>query len=123
MLGYGVDITEISRVRELISRRPAFVDRFFSREEQEYMQKIPERVAGNFCVKEAFSKAIGTGIRDFNLKDVEVLRDSLGKPYLRLSDALKAHCETLGYTRFQVSISHCREYAMAGVIAEQEERR
>ena len=87
------------------------------------MKKIPERVAGNFCAKEAFSKAIGTGIREFSLKDIEVLRDRLGKPYLRLSGKLKAHCESMGYSQFQVSISHCREYAMAGVIAEQEEKR
>lgn len=122
MLGYGVDITEISRIRELASRRPAFLSRFFTRKEQDYMQDIPERIAGNFCAKEAFFKAIGTGIREFGLRDIEVLRDDLGKPYLRLSGGLKEHCEALGYTRFQVSISHCREYAMAGVIAEQEEK-
>ena len=56
-----------------------------------------ETVAGNFAAKEAFSKALGTGISGFALKDVEVLRDEHGKPYIELENRLKSGLKAAKY--------------------------
>ena len=53
------------------------------------IQKDTKKSASNFAVKEAVSKVFGTGIRNFSLLDIEVLRDPLGKPYVNLYGAAK----------------------------------
>ncbi len=73
-------------------------------------------VAASFCAKEAFSKAIGTGIKGFNLKDVELLRNEKGMPYFKFSgNALKIVNDK--NLRFSVSITHTKEYASAAVVS------
>ena len=107
----------VPRIEALLNKGP-FLKRFFTDEEIEYFEKrkSAEVVAGNFAVKEAFSKALGTGIRDFALKDVEVLRDQLGKPIIRLGGSLKDR----EFKFLQCSISHDGDYATAIVIMEEE---
>ena len=78
----------------------------------------PASVAANFACKEAFSKAIGTGIRNFALNEVEILRDELGKPHISLSGDAKKLTDSLGITGLFVSISHSKRYAVANVISE-----
>lgn len=115
--GTGTDIIEIARVEKAMKK--GFCGRFFSERENMYFAEKnmrPETVAGNFAAKEAFSKALGTGISGFSLKDVEVLRNSCGKPYIELEDTLKKRLDN--YKIF-VSISHCRDYATAVVIIEE----
>ena len=75
-------------------------------------------MAGNFAGKEAFSKAIGTGIRGFQLEEVEILRDELGKPHIALSGAAKKIADEMGISGLYISISHSKHYAVAQVIAE-----
>lgn len=116
--GIGTDIIEIERVKNAMTK--GFCKRFFSERENAYFAEKsmrPETVAGNFAAKEAFSKALGTGISGFALKDVEVLRDKCGKPYIELENSLKEQLE--GYKIF-VSISHCRDYATAVAVIEKE---
>ena len=79
---------------------------------------LGERCAGNFAVKEAFSKAIDTGFRTFNPSDVEVLREVNGRPYIVLYNEAKALAEGLGITQILVSISHCKDYAVGMVPLE-----
>lgn len=120
VVGLGTDIIEISRIAELVDKEN-FCKKYFSDRENEYFDSKKnkyEKVAGNYAAKEAFSKALGTGIRDFALREVEILRDELGKPYIELSGDAKKAAQKTWIKRFHVSISHCRDYATATVIAE-----
>lgn len=121
IIGIGIDIIEISRIEEAISRNSEFKNRFFSNDEIEYFNKKNNRaevIAGNFAAKEAFCKAIGTGIKGVILKDVEVLRDDNGKPYIKLTGNMSKILSEKCINKLHVSISHCKEYATANVIAE-----
>lgn len=112
----GTDLIEIARIKKSACR-PGFIERVYSKEEialYEKRKRNPEILAGRFCVKEAFGKALGTGVRNFELNEVSTLNDELGCPYLVLTgDALKA----AGDRKFSVSITHTKEYASAVVIA------
>lgn len=122
IIGTGIDIVEISRIKKLIENG-TFTERFFSERENAYFSSkkyAPETVAGAFCAKEAFSKALGTGIRGFSLKEVEVLHDDLGKPYLVLSGDAKNAAEKSGIKKLFLSVSHSDFFAVANVIAEGE---
>lgn len=76
----------------------------------------PATIAASFAAKEAFSKALGTGIRGFALAEVSVLRDSLGAPYFALSGRAARLAEERGL-RFSVSLSHTEDLAAAFVVA------
>ncbi len=114
----GIDIVEISRISRLISETD-FINKYFSIEEQVLFsskQNPANTVAGNFAAKEAFSKALGTGIRNFKLNEISVLRDSLGKPYFEFSENIKNILYAKGVLEIDISISHEKEYAVAMVI-------
>jgi len=118
--GIGVDITEIPRIAALIDST-RFLERYFSAKERSMFaaKKHPaSSVAANFAAKEAFSKALGTGVRGFNLCDVEVLRGELGMPYIVLHNGAKAIADSMGITRISVSLSHTDDSAIAFVVAE-----
>ena len=102
----GIDIIEIERIEKLLTNKPNFLERNFTKTERERNLKH-ETIAGNFAAKEAFSKALGTGFRGFGLIDVEVLRDELGKPYIVFKNER---------SNANVSISHNRSTAVAVVI-------
>lgn len=78
--GVGVDMTEISRV-EKACQKESFLRKVFTEREIELFADKPAKLAAGFAAKEAFSKALGTGVRGFTLREVELLRDDLGKPY------------------------------------------
>ena len=116
--GIGCDLCEISRIEKT---KDGFTSRFFTEKEQElFNQKrnLPQTVAANFAVKEAFSKALGTGVSGFGLRDVEVLRDEKGKPYINLYGGADEICKKEGITGIFVSISHTDELAMGYVVLE-----
>ena len=119
MYRIGTDIVEVDRIKKSVSKEH-FKNRVFSPAEIDLIEKKKnkfESYAGNWAAKEAFSKALGTGVRSFSLTEVEVLRDVLGKPYLKLSgNALSA---ADGFS-FDVSISHTDKLAIATVIAYRE---
>lgn len=116
--GLGIDLVEIERIKKSIGN-PHFLTRWFGgRELAEYESRglRPSYIAANFCAKEAFSKAIGTGIRGFELREVELLRDELGKPYLVFSGGAAELVRNLGL-EFETSISHTAKYSVAVVAA------
>lgn len=118
--GIGIDIVEIERIEKAIEN-PRFLKRYFSEEEIKYFNSqkhAAQSVAANFAAKEAFSKAIGTGIRGFSLVEVEILRDDLGKPYIALSGDAENITNDMGILGLFVSISHSEQYAVAQVLAE-----
>lgn len=121
IVGIGTDIIEIESVaREIEKER--LLEKYFSEDELKFLDeqagaKIPT-AASCFAAKEAFSKALGTGVHGFVLKEVEILRDDKGKLILRLKDDARQVALSRGAKRYHVSISHCKEYAMATVILE-----
>lgn len=120
MICSGIDIVEISRFTKLIGNE-RFLKRVYGDEERSMLllRGRTASFAANFAAKEAFSKALGTGVRNFRLNEVEVLRTDLGAPYLKLSGKAAEVADKLGYS-FSVSISHTNELATAIVIAYKE---
>lgn len=119
ILGLGIDIIEIERIQNVINRKPRFIERNFTDKEIKYFEQNKfksESIAGNFAAKEAISKALGSGIRGFNLIDIEVLRDDLGKPIVNVYNNLKDICKEQQVTDIKVSISHSLNYAVANCI-------
>lgn len=118
----GNDIIEIERIRQAIERSSSFVERVYTPHEIDYCESRNkgryESFAGIYAAKEAFIKALGTGMRHGSWQDIEIYHDELGAPLIRLQDIFKNIYETLGYTNIHVSISHCKEYAMSTVILE-----
>lgn len=118
MIYSGTDLCSIPRIEKSM-KNPRFLARVFSREEIALFEKrgmSPQTVAANWAAKEAFSKALGTGIRGFSLREVAVLRDSLGAPFLQLSGMALAVARQRNL-HFSVSLSHTAELALAFVIA------
>lgn len=117
-LSIGVDLIEIDRIKRCMEN-PRFCARILGPEE---FQQLKERgfpaqsIAVSFCAKEAFAKALGTGIRGFLLRDVELLREPGGKPYFVLHNGARRLAGAKGY-RFSVSATHTRELACAMVVA------
>ncbi|MCM3571170.1 holo-ACP synthase [Neobacillus mesonae] len=112
--GIGIDIVELSRVQELAGRQQKFVDRVLTENEKQRFEKLSsgrktEFLAGRFAAKEAFAKAVGTGIgKKLSFLDIEIGTDEWGKPLI-VRPSEHAH----------VSISHSRDYAIAQVIIEE----
>jgi len=120
IIGIGTDIIEIKRIEKVINRTHSFIEKSFTNNEIEYFKSKGLKgnvIAGNFAAKEAISKAMGTGFRGFGLKDIEVLRDKLGKPIVKLSDKIY---ELLDIKEFNIhiSISHSKENAIAYAVME-----
>jgi len=118
MIKCGTDIIEISRIKRSI-KNPKFLSRVYSPQELKYFVSISfnaSTLAANFCAKEAFAKALGTGLRGFSLNDISVLRDSVGAPYLSLSGNAK-QIVMREKLKFSLSLSHSKEFATAVVIA------
>jgi holo-[acyl-carrier protein] synthase len=119
IIGTGIDIIEIERLFPHVNE-----DKFLSRiltsgELSNYGNLSGKRkleyLAGRFAVKEAFSKALGTGIgSQFSFMDIQVLNEENGKPFIEvlnkkiLSDSVKIH----------ISISHCNKFVVGQVILE-----
>lgn len=121
IFGVGCDIVEIERFEKIDKR---FFEKYFTQKERELFEKkkyAPQTVAANFAAKEAFSKALGTGVIGFSLCEVEALRDELGKPYINVYGKAEELCKKLGIGKIFISLSHSREMAMAYVVAEKEQ--
>lgn len=119
IIGVGTDIIEVERIKKAIERNDKFLSKIFTPIEQEYFDSKNSNVtsiAGTFAVKEAVSKVFGTGIRAFKWTDIEVRRNTLGKPTVVLYNGAKALADSLDITEIMVSISHCERYAVAYCI-------
>lgn len=119
--GIGTDITEVCRFEKWV-KNPEMLERFFNEKECGFSGSIAsqcQHYAARFAAKEAFSKALGTGITGFNLKEVYITKDSEGKPLLNIEGAaLSLMKERFGECNSFVSLSHEKEYAVAFVVLE-----
>ena len=119
IIGIGNDIIEIERIEKAISKE-GFKNKVYTQKELENIEKRGDRVetyAGIFSAKEAISKAIGTGVREFSLTDLEILNDDLGKPYVAVSERLDKIIKSKKENyQIEISISHSKKYAIAMAI-------
>lgn len=116
MISNGIDMIEIDRIKKSIESETFLKEVYGSEELLSLKGKKPQSYAAAFCAKEAFSKALGTGIRGFSLNEVEVLHDGLGKPYFKLSGEAERLCREKGL-QLSLSITHTENYAAAVVTA------
>jgi holo-[acyl-carrier protein] synthase len=123
ILGIGIDIVEIERIRGVYLRhQERFVNRILTPAEREYVlqHKDPtQRLAGRWAAKEAALKALGTGLSNgIRWQDCEILPDDRGKPILNLHGKALARAQELLADTFHVTITHSDSVAMAQVIIE-----
>ena len=121
IFGIGTDIVKVSRIKEL-TKKDTFTKRLFSKDEISKCKKLKNQAncfAKRFAAKEAFSKALGTGItKGLNFNQIVVLNNSKGKPFIKLIDKTKKTVEKKIKTKkYKVSLSLSDEvnYAVAFV--------
>ncbi len=111
----GTDLILVKRIRKALNRwGDRFLNRVFTPGEIKYCKKkkFPEiSLAARFAAKEAAMKAFGTGLsQEVSWKDFEVIRDTNGKPEMKLSEKIK---KRFGNKKILISLTHTREYALA----------
>lgn len=121
--GIGVDIVEISRVRQMREKHgTAFLEKCFTAEETAFCLRksnADESFAARFAAKEAVMKALGTGWgQGVAFGNIEVVRDGSGAPAVRLLGGAETAMRARGIARVHLSLSHSREYAVAQAVAE-----
>ncbi|HKW56009.1 MAG TPA: holo-ACP synthase [Candidatus Acidoferrum sp.] len=123
IIGMGVDIAEVERIRAAIERHgETFLRRVYTTAEREYCEGFRnkyERYAGRFAAKEAAMKALGTGWRrGVRWVDFEVVREAMGRPTIRLDGEARKIADGIGVKRIALSITHTESQALAQVIFE-----
>jgi holo-[acyl-carrier protein] synthase len=124
ILGTGIDIIENNRVKEiLIKKNSNFKKKIFTINEVSYCEKKSYSIscyAKRFAAKEAFVKALGIGFRkNINFKDIEVVNNTYGKPYISINKKITNKIKTLfKVKKFNIllSISDEKKYSIASVI-------
>lgn len=118
----GTDIIEISRIKEAIEDyKESFTSRVYTPKEIEYCESKNnvkyQHYAARFAAKEAVYKALSPKNNE-NVKwqDIEIINNSLGKPEVILYNDLKKIEEESKIKNISLSLSHCREYAVANVV-------
>lgn len=121
ILGVGIDVVHVERIRRWKVIEGLY-ERFFHQEE--LAGALPRGEAGilslaaRFAAKEAFGKAIGSGLRHFGLREIAVLNDSNGKPFMVLTGRAEEAFKDFGGRRIVLSLSHEKDNALAIVIIE-----
>ena len=122
IVGIGVDLVDVERVKSILTRRSTFTERVFTADEIAYCdrQASPaECYAARWAAREACRKALG-GIREMRWHDVRVERAHTGAPRLALEGTSRARAETLGVTDVLVALTHERRMAAAFCVAVRE---
>jgi holo-[acyl-carrier protein] synthase len=115
----GTDIIEIHRIEQAISSwQDSFLRRIYTEAELESCHNRASSLAARFAAKEAVMKALGTGAEGVNWQDIEILSDSDGAPVVQLHHRAERKAEENGIAKFSVTMSHCKEYAVAFVIGD-----
>ena len=123
IFGVGTDIVKVSRLDEMQSLE-SFAKKCLSIEELLIFKKLeglkqPRYLAKQFCMKEAISKALGTGIRnEVTLPNMTIVRDDLGKPIFTANNDLEIKMNNLGISKTHVSLADEKNYVVAFAILE-----
>jgi len=120
VIGIGVDLCEVPRMRTTLARTPGVAVRVFTEAERAYCErrKDPtERYAARFAAKEAVMKAMGVGLGAFGFHDVEVVKARSGAPSIRLSGKAAVLADSLGITEWRLTMTHTASLAEAIAVA------
>jgi holo-[acyl-carrier protein] synthase len=120
--GIGIDIVRIDRMKKWLLR-PLLINRYFHDKEIENANSKGEgaaamSLAARFAAKEAFGKAVGTGLMGISLKDICVENNPNGKPEIFLYGSAKEALKRTGATAVHVSLTHETDNALAIVVLE-----
>ena len=123
IIGCGIDLVKIERVEKIIKKwGDNFTSRVFTLLEREYCEKKKgnkyQSYAGRFAAKEALLKSLGLGLRGVNWKEIEIENNELGQPIIETSGKLKNIASVKGVSKYFITISHTKDYAIAQVILE-----
>ena len=115
IVGHGIDIEELASIQNAVEKRKGFAQRVLTDKEMERFSSLKGRrqieyLAGRWSAKEAFSKAMGTGIGKLGFQDLEVLNNERGAPYF-------SQAPFSG--KIWLSISHTDQFVTASVILEE----
>jgi holo-[acyl-carrier protein] synthase len=119
--GIGIDVVHVKRLAKWM-KSPGLLDRYFHPEELKTSLSRGSgaalSLAARFAAKEAFGKALGTGLSGIILKDILVVNSHNGRPELKLFDSALAALKKTGASRVHVSLTHERDNALAFIILE-----
>jgi len=119
--GIGIDIVQVNRMERWLSNS-VLLERYFHSEEiaLAFSRKnnTALTLAARFAAKEAFGKALGTGLADLVLKDIMVINKDNGKPEIKLIGTAKEALAKSGAQRVHISLTHERENAIAMIVLE-----
>lgn len=120
MIGIGVDLVEVDRMRTALARTPTLAARLFTDGERAYADAArdpSERYAARFAAKEAVLKALGVGIGAADWHDIEVVRADSGRPSLVLRGRALALAEAAGVADWLLTMTHTETMAEAIAVA------
>ena len=123
IVSVGIDMIEVSRIRETLARTPRFVERVFTSAERAYCDAkgaaSAQHYAARFAAKEACLKALRTGWRgSITWHDMEVSNDAKGAPLVEIRGEARKVFDSLGANVVHLSLSHTTEHAIATVVLE-----
>ncbi len=115
----GVDIIELARIEEAVNRwGERFFRRIYTEPELKLCRNRTGPLATRFAGKEAVMKALGTGVRGVGWREIEILSERSGKPFVRLHGKAREKAAGLGLGELAVSLSDSKDYAIAFVVGE-----
>lgn len=116
--GIGIDLLEVDRIKKALVN-PKFIEKYYRPKEAD-LAKLGrwKKLANNFVAKEAVAKAFGLGFHQFGLRDVEILRNRLGKPYVCLHGNARKIARQKRIKKIYISISDTDQYITAVAIME-----
>ena len=120
MIGIGVDLVEVDRMRTSLARTPTLAERIFTPGERAYAEAArdpAERYAVRFAAKEAVMKALGVGLGAVDWHDIEVIRADDGAPSLVLTGRARSLAVDAGVSEWKVTLTHTHLSAEAIAVA------
>ena len=120
VLGVGIDLCDVERLRAAMQRTPGMRNRIFSEAEQEYCERRhdpAERYAARFAAKEAVLKAMGCGLGSCAVRDIQVLNEKTGAPRVVLVDTAARLAAEKGVAGWHLSLTHTSSLAQATALA------
>lgn len=120
IIGIGIDLIEVERIKHAVTTKKNFLKRIYSEREIKLSERGTfrfEELAGRFAAKEAVLKVIKTGWRrGVAFKEVTILNEPSGAPYVTLTGQVKEIADNLGITSIFISISHTKDLAIGLAI-------